>query len=875
MRPRHCLTAACAFVLLSGTVAFAADEPKTGPSGTFWIIPHTHWEGAVFKTREEYLDVGLGNILTAMRLLREQPEFRFTLDQVAYVRPFLERFPGEEADFRRFLREGRLQLAGALDVMPDDNMPGGETFVRQMIYGKGYYREKLGVDVTTGWQLDTFGHHAQMPQLMRLGGYTSFWFFRGVPRQDYPSEFLWEGIDGTRIDAYWLPQGYALTYPTPKDPAAFREATKARFRVLDPNSKGILDRPGLSGADVSEPEAHLVPNVRAFNADPKRPFTIRVAVPSEFEAVASRRADRTVFRGELNPIFQGIYSSRIELKEWMRTIERQMLLAEKLAVLSGWLGAPVDRKELLAAWEPALFNQTHDLASGVMTDHVYDDTIRSYEYSLGRSKALIDAGFEALASKVDTRGPGTPIVVFNPLGWKRTDIVEVEVGFGEKGVQSVNLIGPGGANEPSQIVASTRYADGGLRTARVAFVARDVPALGYAVYHAAPSESPQSVLVIQGDKGAGEITMGTDDHRLTIDRQSGVIRHLRLKDGAEAEWDALAGGGNIVSRQQDRGDLWELYRGLDGGSRIAMTTRQAVPARGQASFSDEGEKAKWTTTVGPVFNEYRVERPFGSGQFATTIRAFGGRRWIEVTTRLVNAEKYVRYQVLFPTSIKGGKTTHEIPFGAIERPSGIEFPAQNWADLSDGRHGLAILNISLPGNVTTDGTMMVSLLRSHNLGAYGFGGGYEPGMSSGSGFQVGRERTMRYAIVPHSGDWREARVYRDGLEFNQPLVARPVLPHAGPLPSRWGLLSVSDPNVVVSAVKPGTQGTVVLRVYEATGRPARGVKVEFNTPVDEARDANLLEDAQGELKVEGKALAFDLHPYQIRTFRLRLGEVGR
>ena len=75
-----------------------------------WVIPHTHWEGAVFKTREEYLESGLPNILKAMRLLREQPSFRFTLDQVAYVRPFLERFPAEEADFRRFLAEGRLQL---------------------------------------------------------------------------------------------------------------------------------------------------------------------------------------------------------------------------------------------------------------------------------------------------------------------------------------------------------------------------------------------------------------------------------------------------------------------------------------------------------------------------------------------------------------------------------------------------------------------------------------------------------------------------------------------------------------------------------------------------------------------------------------------
>src|SRR6202161_3712736 len=81
--------------------AFQSPKAKETPAGTkdgkesadhLWVIPHTHWEGAVFKTREEYLEEGLPNILKAMRLLREQPSFRFTLDQVAYVRPFLERY---------------------------------------------------------------------------------------------------------------------------------------------------------------------------------------------------------------------------------------------------------------------------------------------------------------------------------------------------------------------------------------------------------------------------------------------------------------------------------------------------------------------------------------------------------------------------------------------------------------------------------------------------------------------------------------------------------------------------------------------------------------------------------------------------------------
>ena len=110
MNPRIYLLAAC-LSLVPETFAYA-EETKAEKKATLWVIPHTHWEGAVFKTREEYLEVGLPNILKAMRLLREQPGFRFTLDQVAYVRPFLERYPAMEADFRRFLKEGRLQLAG-------------------------------------------------------------------------------------------------------------------------------------------------------------------------------------------------------------------------------------------------------------------------------------------------------------------------------------------------------------------------------------------------------------------------------------------------------------------------------------------------------------------------------------------------------------------------------------------------------------------------------------------------------------------------------------------------------------------------------------------------------------------------------------------
>src|SRR6266545_7590021 len=136
--------------VLAAALPFAATAGEDPQRPTFWLIPHTHWEGAVFKTREAYLEMGLPHILTAVRLLEEHPSYRFVLDQVAYFRPFLERYPEEAAAFRQFVAEGRLQIVCGLDIMPDDNMPGGESFVRQVLYAKGYARDRLGTDVTTG-----------------------------------------------------------------------------------------------------------------------------------------------------------------------------------------------------------------------------------------------------------------------------------------------------------------------------------------------------------------------------------------------------------------------------------------------------------------------------------------------------------------------------------------------------------------------------------------------------------------------------------------------------------------------------------------------------------------------------------------------------
>lgn len=862
----------------------ATQQEQDQAKPTLWIIPHTHWEGAVFKTREGYLKEGLPHILQALDLLRRYPDYRFVLDQVAYVKPFLERYPEEAAEFRKFVSEGRLQIVCGNDVMLDVNMPSGESWVRQVLYGKRYYQRELGVDVTVGWALDTFGHNAQMPQLLKLAGYKSYWFQRGVPGNSTPSEFLWQGIDGTKIPAFWLPLSYGLFYPVSTNLYEFDRYARQTWRSLGHYSH-YSNRVALAGADVADPQAALPVMVHEFDRQPNEPFTLRFGVPTDFEALVAKRKNEPVVAGELNPVFQGVYSSRIELKQWMRRDERVLTTAEKLAAMDHWLRLPAATGDLERAWEPVLFNEAHDLASGTMVDKVYEDTMRSYKFSRTLGDEMIDADFDALASKVDTAGPrpdDIPVLVYNSLGWPRTDIAEVNVGFSEPGITALRMLDPSGQPVPVQLITERRYGDGGLRNAKIAFIARKVPAMGYSVYQVVPEKlappsgelaAVSSAETAQKIRSTWHVDVGSIEnqyYQATFDLWTGAMTKLMVKS-KDGDWNALGNQpANVVAREQDGGDFWELYGNLNGARLTAMTRKVGLPIPGRFHLSDEWVGGDGVIEQGPVFSEFHISHPFGSGSFATTVRLYPGVRRIDIKTDIVNTDKYVRYRVLFPTSIKNGERFDAIPFGSIQRPTDQEFPAQDWIDWGNESRGVALLNRGIPGNNVAQGTLLLSLMRSARISAYPFIGGYEPGASSDLGLELNVERTFHYALVPHDGDWRKAEIYREGWEFNNPLIARPVAQHAGALPKQWGLLQISEPNAVLSAVKPGPAGSVILRVYEAAGRETPGVKIKLPAGVASVETANLLEEPGEKLPLTDHTFSFDLKPYQIRTFRINL-----
>jgi alpha-mannosidase len=859
------------------TLAAEADSP---PQHVL-IIPHTHWEGAVFKTREEYLEAGLPNIEKALYLLKKFPDYHFVLDQMCYVRPFLERYPSEVSAFRQFLSEGRLQIAGGTDSMNDNNMPSGESIVRQFLLAKTYFRERLAYDVTTGWALDTFGHNAQMPQILRLAGMKSYWFMRGATSVDMPSEFRWQGLDGTQIPAFWLPLTYGPLGEIPGTQIEFNHLLQSRFDSLAPFGHRA-DRVLLAGSDVSEPNEALPGLVEQFNKSSTH-LTAQLAIPADFEALVAKRTDQPVVRGELNPVGQGVYSTRIELKQAMRNVERLLTTAEKLNVIASIAGGVTSPDDLGPAWEALLFNEEHDPMAGSVVDKVYGEEMQDYALARHVADEQIQRDEDSVLEHLDTRGNGIPVAVFNSLGWQRNDVAEVDIPFSEADVHAFALLDASGNVVPIQFLKVLRNGDGGIRQARIAFIARDVPAMGYAIYHAVPATrgsqaGPVTSLdwFFSSSSNSGSENRGAIEnefYRAAFDLRTGALTSLTLK---ENHWEVLSGPGNVVAREYDGGDAWDLYGTISGDivtSKMPMPRPRPVYTQWSNDFGSLG-----TTTSGPVFSEFHTMalsesttlRPFGKNQFGTRVRVYNDLRRIDIRTELENEEAHVRYRAIFPTTLAKGTVTHEIPFGAIERSQNDEFPAQNWVDYGDGHKGLALLNRGIPGNNVSDGALMLSLMRSANVADWPLVGGNEAGVGSDTGLGIGRTYTLDYALLPHSGDWRSAQLWRAGMEFNNPLIVRTVASHPGELASKWGLLDVSADNVVVSALKPGQAGTVILRVYEAAGKATEAVHVSLHAKIDQIHEANLIEDAGALIGSDGHGFTFELRPFEIKTFKLTI-----
>ena len=175
-------------------------------------VGNSHIDMAWLWPWTETVEVVRNTFGTALQLMREYPDFKFTASAAQAYEWIEEKYPAMFQEIQQRVKEGRWEVIGGMWVEPDLNMPDGESLVRQILYGKRYFQQKFGKDINIGWNPDSFGYNWQLPQIYKRSGIDYFVTQKLLWASEFTKFpyrlFWWQAPDGSRLLTYF-PSDYA------------------------------------------------------------------------------------------------------------------------------------------------------------------------------------------------------------------------------------------------------------------------------------------------------------------------------------------------------------------------------------------------------------------------------------------------------------------------------------------------------------------------------------------------------------------------------------------------------------------------------------------------------------------------------------------
>ncbi len=625
------------------------------------LVSHTHWDRAWYCTFQEYRIRLIHLVDRLLCILDENPDFRvFMLDgQMVVLEDYLEVRPERAAALQRYCQQGRIQV-GPWYVLADEFLVSPEALIRNLMVGHQVGKPYGGV-IKVGYVPDGFGHIAQLPQIFRGFGIDNAFFWRGMGAEGdrLGTEFEWQAPDGSAVTTILMPWGYHnvtnLGYAIHWGDVSQMEfnwtlALEKIERAIDKlkpmtNTHTLLL---MNGIDHAEPEPRIPEIIRQANERCAPNVVIRQGTLLDHLAQV-RAAAKTLpsFEGEFrwgrySEILQGVYSTRIHLKQ--NNHAGEVLLekyAEPLTALAWLSGAdvPAGTPDLLwRAWHWLLLNHPHDDIYGSGIDEVHHEMDFRFSQSRQIANALVRDSLRQIARQVNYTGQsGTPVIVYNPLGWARREITEavIDFEFDDPKVDNFQLVDAAGKIVPHQVIADEEQfwmevlKPNRKRQVRVLFPA-DVPAFGYTTCFAQPASN------------GGRTNLALD---LKISE--------RGAENAFLSFTIEADGGLTVIDKTTGTTYTELHHFYDTEDTGDEYTFCPLPEHSQI-ISTVGSKAVITRTEnGPCCAAFRVERtlrlPKGltadrsrrsdetvALPIVSTIRLYAGQPGIFITTEINN-----------------------------------------------------------------------------------------------------------------------------------------------------------------------------------------------------------------------------------------------
>ncbi len=781
---------------------------------------------------------GCGEVLqtfrSALDRLKEYNDFVFTCSSAAYYEWVEKIDPQMFEEIKTMVKRGRWVPVNGWWVQPDCNMPSGESFARQALYSQLYYYEKFGITCKTGYNVDSFGHNAMLPQLLKKGGMNSYVFQRPGMHEnaEIPENlFWWDSADGTRILTYRIPDGYGSNGKDALD----KKIEEANNRAEE-TGYGMMMFYGV-GNHGGGPTKGDIEYLREMT-DREGYNELEFSSPDEyFEDMLNQFLHLESWDTELQHHASGCYSATSLVKELNRKAENALVAAEKWDTIASVVteSAP-ETKAFEDAWKKVCFNQFHDILCGCSIREAYDDVKESQGYALNIASESYNNAVLRIARKIDTWVDGVsdavlhtrhytgadngfprPVVVFNPHSY--------EVNIPVRTYHPSKAVTDSDGNEVLfQNVRSSRSNDEHLDTL---FMAKVEP-FGYATYWL-ECDNVKAQTELSGEQN---FFMENESVSVELDSQTGYIKSLVNKEtGEEYAGDNFLAIPTVIN--DDKTDTWahNVFKFHDVKGVMELVSIERVEN-------------------GALRSVIRTKHKFGESYLTQDFILAKGQKTIRVDCKALWQEQFSLLKFAFAIGGKEEISTYEIPCGFIKRAcDGDEEPALNWADLTvtknGKRLGLSVISDSKYSYDCPGAELRLTALRNVIFADH-----YSYRPASNFDFTDEGLNRFSYGIYVHSDEAENSDVVKEAHIFNNNVVAVPESYHKGELSQKECFMYTNADNVLITALKRCEDGSgdLVIRLYETKG-------------IDNTRCYIMS-------KLFDNGFWFDIGKHEIKTFRI-------
>jgi alpha-mannosidase len=827
-------------------------------------------------------------ILPAMKLLSQYPEFRYSMESTTYLMEFLERHPEKRDEMAQYMRENRF-VWGASYVQCLEGHVGPEKLARQFYFGKRWLEQTFpGVHTYFYVKTDPPAMVFQMPQLLERAG------VKYIVQGRMPYGFYnWEAPDGTVTLTYAYHYADPMQLLDAKGNQGWLHYARERaayYASHDLPHMFIYDYT----SDYLPPQPALPPYTRRQNAAMERfaaawnehfagqpnrqihPPRMEFVEPERFLDEFTRSPlDITTLRGEwpLNWAYYDEPGHRQGLL-WGREAHNELLAAERLfsglGESEGFGSYP--EETFTEAWKANCWPD-HGWGGnrGTVTDSVY---VASYAKSRRLADHLLGEAGSRLAKRAKKGSRRQiPLVVFNPVSWPRTDLVEFEFKL-PPGWSGLTIRDETGKELPYERRAS---ADGSAN--KITMIASEVPSVGYRTLYLEPGSSfGPTETPMTGDEAEN------DYFRLTFG--PGGIKSLYDK---KRKWEVLRtekfAAGEVLQFTAP-GDAWEDPKKVTMED-FDKTSNHDFPVK---SF-----------TRGPVRTSALREANFRHFTLREWFHLYHDLDRVDIDVEVANWDgtKSRELRVAFPINLEAWyRLSYETQFGTIEmRKDMLDFsllPPDKYTafrpDLYGGDHPLAFREAINWIDASSQGYLGSGCLAASDITLHLFRDETPQPvaypvlqhvlLSTRKSLawnpldwftQKGSYR-YRMSLMPHGGDWRQR--YLEAIGFNYRLAGFLGSAEGTPLgetfPDSGTFLKLEPSSLVLTAMKKaeGNDQRIVIRFYEAEGNESTA-RVELSKPIRQAWRASLIEYDEAPLQpLRDGRLEFLVKPWEIVTIKV-------